>query len=92
MGARRSFAFAGAITGIAALAVFAAAELAEPSFFGFLHSNDPQKSARGVPPCPVVVGAKPVDLSRCQHRVVKGAAKPEPYPVIPALFNQAAKP
>ncbi len=40
-----------------------------------------------LPDCPRVVGGKPVDLSRCKQRAVKGAAKPEPYPVRPDLVG-----
>ncbi len=92
MRVRRSFAVMGVIAGTTVLAVCAAAALAEPSFLGFLHSGKNDKPAQAAPPCPRVIGAEPVDMSRCRHRVVKGAAKPKPYPVIPALFPTPGKP
>ncbi len=87
MGVRRSIAVMGVIAGIAALAVFATAALAGPDFLRSANAD-----GRDVPPCPKVIGAEPVDMSRCRHRVVTSAAKPEPYPVIPALFPAPGKP
>ncbi len=87
MGACRVIAVRGVVAGIAALAVVAAAALAGPDFFRSANAD-----GRAAPPCPRVIGTEPVDMSRCRHRVVQGAAKPKPYPVIPSLFSAPGKP
>jgi hypothetical protein len=75
--ARRSFAIAGAITGIAALAAVAAAALVEPSFLHPLHPGTHDQSARIVQSCPAVIGTDPVKALPCQSRVVRGLPAPK---------------
>ncbi len=98
MGACRAIAVMGVIAGIATLTVAAAASA--PPVTGGLKDETlvPEKAitqnerAKPPPPCPKVIGTEPVDMSRCRHRVVTGAARPKPYPVIPALFPTPGKP
>ncbi len=76
----------GTAAGVAVLAVLAAV-LAGPESFHLAKA-----SREKAPPCATGTPDHPADWRRCQGRVVTGAAKPKPYPIIPSLFSAPGKP